>query len=188
MTDKNKVKNIIKYILIAGLSWLIIHSLYITYDGFTNAEQQADLAVVFGNKVNEDGTLSPRLKARLDKSIELYQEKQIKDILVSGGLGKEGYWEGTEMKNYLIKNNIPAEKIIVDNFGDNTEKTVVNTIKITDSLKYNRIISVSQFYHQTRIKKLFRKHRFKNIESSSPSYFELRDFYSVFREFFAYYL
>lgn len=181
-------KIIIKYILIAGLFWFTVHSLYITYDGLTNSTQKADLAVVFGNKVNEDGTLSVRLKARLDKSIELYQKKQVKDIVVSGGLGKEGYWEGTEMKTYLIKSNIPAEKIIVDNFGDNTEKTVINTIRIADSLKYNKVISISQFYHQTRIKKLFREHNFKNIESSSPVYFEFRDFYSVFREFFAYYI
>lgn len=182
------LKIILKYMFIAGLSWLTIHSLYITYDGLTNYKQKAELAVVFGNKVNEDGTLSPRLKARLDKSIELYQKKQIKEIMVSGGLGKEGYWEGTEMKKYLIKNKIPAHYILVDNFGNNTEKTIINAIKIADSLKYNRIISVSQFYHQTRIKKLFREHHFKNIESSSPEYFELRDFYSVFREFFAYYL
>lgn len=179
---------IFKYILIVGTSWFIIHSFYITYDGFTKPKQRADMAVVFGNKVNEDGTLSPRLKARLDKSIELHQKKQIRDILVSGGLGKEGYWEGTEMKKYLIKNKIPAHHILVDNFGDNTEKTVINSIRFADSLKYKSIISVSQFYHQTRIKKLFRKHHFKNIESSSPTYFELRDFYSVFREFFAYYL
>lgn len=182
------LSKVLKSILIAAGLWFIIHSLYITYDGFTSPKQNADLAVVFGNKVNEDGTLSPRLQARLDKSIELYQKNQVKNILVSGGLGKEGYWEGTEMKKYLIKNKISANKILVDNFGNNTEKTVINTIKIADSLKYNRIISVSQFYHQTRIKKLFREHHFKNIESSSPSYLELRDFYSVFREFFAYYL
>ncbi|MEJ5104865.1 YdcF family protein [Chryseobacterium sp. MYb328] len=182
------LKNIIKFTLLIAFSWFVIHSLYISYDGFTNPNQKADIAVVFGNKVNEDGSLSSRLKARLDKSIELYQKKQTKEILVSGGLGKEGYWEGTEMKKYLIRNKIPAKKILVDNFGDNTEKTVINTIKIADSLKYSRIISVSQFYHQTRIKKLFREHHFKNIESSSPVYFEIRDFYSVFREFFAYYL
>lgn len=182
------LNKILKYILIAGISWFTIHYFYITYDGFTKPKQKADLAVVFGNKVNEDGTLSPRLKARLDKSIELYQKKNIREILVSGGLGKEGYWEGTEMKKYLIKNKIPTHHILVDNFGNNTEKTVINTIRIADSLKYKNIISVSQFYHQTRIKKLFRAHHFINVESSSPVYLELRDFYSVFREFFAYYL
>ncbi|MDR2236821.1 MAG: YdcF family protein [Chryseobacterium sp.] len=181
------LKKITKYILIAAVSWFVIHSIYITFDGLKDAKHKADLAVVFGNKINEDGTLSPRLKARLDKSIELYQRRQIKEVLVSGGLGKEGYWEGTEMKKYLMKNKIPADKVLVDNFGDTTEKTVINTLKIADSLQYNRIISVSQFYHQTRIKKLFRKHDFKNIEGSSPEYFEIRDFYSVFREFFAYY-
>ncbi len=178
---------ILKSIMIAGFFWFMIHALYITYDGLTNSKQKADLAVVFGNKVNEDGSLSLRLQARLDKSIELYQKNQIKEILVSGGLGKEGYWEGTEMKKYLVKNKIPSDKILVDNFGDNTEKTVINTIKIADSLKYSSIISVSQFYHQTRIKKLFREHHVENIEGSSPLYFEIRDSYSVFREFFAYY-
>lgn len=181
------LKKSLKYILAAGLAWFTIHSLYVVYDGLTDTQQQADLAVVFGNKVNEDGTLSPRLKARLDKSIELYQKKKVRTILVSGGLGKEGYWEGTEMKKYLMKNNIPSAFILVDNFGDNTEKTVINTIKTADNLKYSTVISVSQFYHQTRIKKLFRKHDFRNIESSSPGYFEIRDFYSVFREFFAFY-
>ncbi len=182
------LKKTVKYILISGLAWFLIHSLYITYDGLTDAKQKADLAVVFGNKVNEDGTLSLRLRARLDKSIELYRKKQVRNILVSGGLGKEGYWEGTEMKKYLVKNKIPPADILVDNFGDDTEKTVMNTLKTAYSLQYDTIISVSQFYHQTRIKKLFRKHHFKNIESSSPAYFEVRDLYSVFREFFAYYL
>lgn len=92
------LSKILKSILIAGLSWFLIHSLYITYDGLKNFKEKADLAVVFGNQVNEDSTLSQRLQARLDESIELYQKNQIKKILVSGGLGKEGYWEGTEMK------------------------------------------------------------------------------------------
>ncbi|MBB6372700.1 YdcF family protein [Chryseobacterium shigense] len=182
------LKNIFKYIFIAGMVWFVIHSIYITADGLINTQQNADLAVVLGNKVNEDGTLSPRLKARLDETIKLYRKKQVKEILVSGGLGKEGYWEGSEMKKYLIENKIPSDKIITDNHGDTTEKTVINSVRIADSLKYKSIISVSQYYHQTRIKKLFRKHHFNNITSSSPEYFEIRDLYSIFREFFAYYL
>jgi hypothetical protein len=33
----------------------------------------------------------------------------------------------------------------------------------------------------------FRKQGFQNIESASPNYYEWRDFYAIFREFFAYY-
>lgn len=181
------VKNIFKFFIVSGVLWFAVHSIYIINDGLSNTKQNADLAVVFGNKVNTDGTLSPRLKARLDHAIKLYRKKQVKQIFVSGGLGKEGYWEGTEMKKYLAAHQIPLEIIITDNHGDNTEKTVVNSIKAADSLQYKSIVSISQYYHQTRIKKLFKRHHFNSISSSSPHYFEIRDGYSILREFPAYY-
>ncbi|ULT23184.1 YdcF family protein [Sphingobacterium sp. E70] len=61
------------------------------------------------------------------------------------------------MKDYLVLNHIPSQKIIVDNYGNDTEKTVVNSIRIMDSLHYKSAISISQYFHQTRTKALFRK-------------------------------
>ncbi|MCG2793767.1 MAG: YdcF family protein [Weeksellaceae bacterium] len=177
----------IKSIFVGLIVWFLIHSIYITIDGLNDKNKNADVAIVLGNKVNEDGTLSERLKARLDKSLELFNQKRVRTIIVSGGLGKEGFWEGKIMQGYLINNKIPAKKILVDNFGNDTEKTVENSIRMMDSLNFKSAISVSQYFHQTRTKKLFRKKGFENIESASPDYFELRDFYSIFREFVAYY-
>lgn len=91
------------------------------------------------------------------------------------------------MKKYLVLNKISANDIIVDNNGIDTEQTVLNSIKIMDSLKYQSAISVSQYFHQTRIKNLYRKNGFQKIENSSPNYFEGRDLYAIFREFFAFY-
>lgn len=182
-----KVFIFIKSIFIGLIVWFLIHSIYITIDGLNDKKTNADVAIVLGNKVNEDGTLSERLKARLDKSLELYSQNRVKIIIVSGGSGKEGFWEGKKMKEYLIENKIPTEKILVDNFGNDTEKTVENSIRMMDSLNLKSVISVSQYFHQTRTKKLFRKKGFENVESASPDYFELRDFYSIFREFVAYY-
>ncbi|WP_300673311.1 YdcF family protein [Soonwooa sp.] len=181
------MKKVLKIVLGLLLAWFVLHCLYITYDGLHDKKQNAEVAIVLGNKINEDGMPSPRLKARLDKSVELYQDKRVNEILVSGGLGKEGFWEANEMKKYLVAQNIPSEKILVDNYGDDTEKTVKNSIRIVDSLGYKSAISVSQYFHQTRTKALFKKDGFKNIESVSPDYFELRDLYSLFREFVAYY-
>jgi vancomycin permeability regulator SanA len=177
----------IKLIFGILILWFLIHSIYITIDGLNDKNQIADVAIVLGNKINEDGTPSERLKQRLNQSIKLFNENRVKAIIVSGGFGKEGFWEGNKMKEYLIENKIPAEKIIVDNYGNDTEKTVKNSTRILDSLNLESAISVSQYFHQTRTKKLFKKHGLKNIESSSPKYFELRDFYSIFREFVAYY-
>jgi vancomycin permeability regulator SanA len=107
--------------------------------------------------------------------------------LVSGGFGKEGFFEGTEMKNYLLKNKVLDSCIIVDNKGFNTLATVENTLNLKDSLKFKSVIVVSQFFHVSRTKKLFRDRNFENVSSASPNYFEIRDIYSLFREFFAYY-
>jgi len=151
-------------------------------------EKNADIAVILGNKVNKDGTLSKRLQKRLECGLNLFRNGQIKKIVVSGGLGKEGFYEGDKMKEYLIKNNVPDSLVIVDNSGNNTLATVHNTIKIKDSLNFKSVIVVSQHFHLTRTKMLFQKHGIKNISSASPWYFEFRDFYSLFREFIAYYI
>ncbi|MGX7668744.1 YdcF family protein [Flavobacterium pedocola] len=183
-----KKNRILKSIFIILTAWFLLHSLYITADGLSDKNKTADVAIVLGTKVNTDGTPSERLKERLNKGVALYDEGRIKKIIVSGGLGKEGFWEGNKMKDYLIANKIPAEKILVDNYGNDTEKTVINTMRIMDSLQYNSAISVSQYFHQTRTKRLFKKNGFQNIESASPTYFEFRDLYSIFREFVGFYV
>ncbi len=169
------------------ISWFIIHSLYSVIDGFHDKKEQADVAVIFGNKVNEDGSLSIRLQKRLDCGLEVYNAGRVKKIFVSGGLGKEGYYEGDKMKKYLIEKGIPDTVIIVDNQGNNTLATVRNSLKLKEELRFNEIITVSQYFHLTRIKMLYKKHGFKNISGVCPSYVEIRDLYSIIREFFAFY-
>ena len=64
--------------------------------------EKADVALVLGNKVEPDGTPSARLAARLDRTAELYHEGYFPLVIVSGGTGKEGYPEGTAMRDYLV--------------------------------------------------------------------------------------
>ena len=180
-------KKILKLCFSIFLLWFTIHTIYIFYDGLSDVGKKADVALVLGNTVNKDGTLSPRLKARLDCSLTVFKDKRCKYVLVSGGLGKEGYFEGTVMRNYLVEKGIPDACILVDNKGNNTEASVINTLKIVKANKFKSVIVVSQYFHVTRTKKLFRKQNFQQVSSVAPSYFEWRDFYSVTREFFAYY-
>ena len=168
--------------------WFLGHITYVTVDGLSQNNKIADIALILGNKVNEDGTLSKRLEKRLECGLNLYQNGQVKKIIVSGGLGKEGYYEGDKMKDYLIKNNVPDSLVIIDNFGNNTLATVNNTLKLKESLRFKSIIVVSLYFHLTRTKMLFKKQGFNNISSASPTYFEFRDFYSLLREFVAYYV
>lgn len=59
-----------------------------------------DCAIVCGYPANEDGTISNILKSRIDKAIELYQNHEIKYIIVSGGSIHNQYNEALTMKDY----------------------------------------------------------------------------------------
>ncbi|MDR2915556.1 MAG: YdcF family protein [Tannerella sp.] len=181
------MKSIIKKSIYILLIWLIVHTIIISIDGFSDSGKNADYAVVLGNKVNTDGTLSTRLEKRMKCALDLYESGRIKGFIVSGGFGQEGYYEGDKMREYLLKHGIPDSLIIVDNDGINTRNTVKNTLDMQDSLHYNSLIVVSQYFHITRTKALFRKAGLKNIYGASPLYFELRDFHSLLREFAAFY-
>ncbi|MBC7425785.1 MAG: YdcF family protein [Bacteroidia bacterium] len=177
----------IKIIFLIISLWVIGFLSFIITDGLTDSGTKADAIVIFGNKVNNDGTLSERLKARLDHGLKIYKDGRASKIIVSGGLGKEGFYEGDKMRDYLISKGVEPEIILTDNHGDNTEATVVNAIKSSKLNNFRSLLVVSQYYHISRSKMLFRKHDFRNIYSSGPKYFELRDFYSLLRELPAYY-
>jgi vancomycin permeability regulator SanA len=182
-----KTRKTIKYIVTILTIWFVIHISFIVSDGLNKNYKKSDLAVILGSKVNTDGTLSKRLEKRLECGLELFRQRLVKKIIVSGGLGYEGYYEGDKMKEYLIKNGVPDSIIIVDNKGNNTIATVENTLKLKDSLKFESVIVVSQYFHITRAKMLFKRRNFKNVSGASPRYFERRDIPSTIREFVAFY-
>lgn len=176
-----------KYSIFLLLLWIFLHLSVTIIDGLWDRQQSADLAVIMGNKVNEDGTLSTRLAKRVDCGLQLYQKGRVKRLLVSGGLGKEGHYEGDKMRDYLLKNGAPDSIIIVDNQGNNTTLSVANTLRLQDSLRFKSVIVVSQYFHLTRSKMLFRKQGFKVVSGASPWYFEWRDVYALGREMVGYY-
>lgn len=175
----------IKHLIYLFLLWFGIHELITLTDGLTDENSKTDIAVIYGNTVHEDGTLSERLKARLDRGIELYEDSLVSVLFVSGGLGKEGFYEGDKMQEYLIQKGIPAEKIVVDNRGNNTQLTTLNFIKKFG--KEKSVTVVSQYHHIARAKLAFRKAGVQHVTGAHADYFEMRDFYACGREFFGYY-
>ena len=182
------MKNILKLFISLLFTWFFIHVIIISYDGLKDNINIADIGVVLGNKVENNGQPSKRLKSRLDKAYELYNNKYIKLIIVSGGVDIRGLDEAEVMKNYLISKGIPDINIIKDLAGNNTIMTAINTKNIMGKNNFKTIIIISQFYHISRTKLAFSKVGIQNVNSAHAEIFELRDFYSLFREFFAYYL
>lgn len=182
-----KCEKNLSYVFIILITWFIAHSLILTVDGLRDELGISDAAVVLGNKVELIGEPSERLKGRLNKAVELYDKNYFEYIIVSGGIGKEGYDEAEVMKKYLIENGISDEKIIMDNKGYNSFMTAQNTKLIMNNMNLESITIITQFYHISRTKLAFDNIGIENVYSAHADYFELRDIYSLIREFFAYY-
>ena len=167
------------------VAWFFIHIVCILIDGFTDETKPVKVGIVFGNKVNEDGSLSDRLKARVDKGLELYQNKTVKLLYVSGGLGKEGYKEGDKMAEYLVQHGVPKRAIIIDNKGNTTHETAENFVK--DFPREKEVIVITQYFHISRSKLAMKNVGIGTIEGVHANYVEVNDFFSTIREFFGYY-
>lgn len=181
------MKKNLKLIAISLILWFVMHTVYVVYDGFDDNNEKADYALVLGTKVNIDGSLSERLIARVSVAEKLLKDKKVDKIVVSGGLGSEGHYEGTKMKEYLVSKGVPDSLILVDNKGNNTRLSAQNLFEHKEINQNSRIMVVSQYFHVTRSKMLLGKEGFKNVKGASPLFFEWRDFYAMPREFLAFY-
>lgn len=174
-------------VVICLFAWLIIHTAFIIIDGLNDELEPVDAAVVLGNKVELNGQPSERLQARLDKAAELYEEGYFTLIIVSGGLGKEGFDEATVMKAYLVDRGIPDDRINEDHDGYNSYMTAENASKIMKQSNLDSAMIITQYFHVSRTKLAFRKMDMKEVYAAHADFFEFRDLYSIVREFPAYY-
>jgi len=177
-----------RWVLIFLLLWFFIHTIFVLWVGLNEDIKQADVAIVLGNKVDENGIPSLRLQSRLDRAIELYYQGIAEQIIVSGGRGIEGYEEAEVMRDGLVKAGIPATNIIVDKQGYDTFQTAQNSKLIMEARGFKTAIVVTQYYHIVRTKLAFKQFGIEPVYSAHAEMRpEIRDPYALLREFVAYY-
>ena len=105
-----------------------------------------DVAVVFGAKVHDGGTLSHMLRDRMDTAISLYRDGKVKTLLLSGD--GSGQWSEVKyMKLYAIQNGVAESDIILDAEGYSTIETVTHARTL---FGIEKCVLVTQKYHLYR--------------------------------------
>lgn len=157
---KNKYTKLIykiyRFVMILFLSTFIILQGAITINFHRTSDvksiENVNTMIILGAKVNEDG-ISKTLKRRLDKAIEYYNtNKNINNIIVSGGQGSdEVVTEALAMKNYLVKNGVSKDKIIMEDKATTTLENIIFSKKIiTDKNLKGKVLIVTSDYHLFR--------------------------------------
>ncbi|HEY3898357.1 MAG TPA: YdcF family protein [Chthoniobacter sp.] len=176
-------KSVVLVILTLFGAW-VVATLVLVAAGFHDQIAHADVALVLGSKVNADGTPSARLRARLDRTLELYQAGYFPTIIVSGGF--KGADEAAVMGDYLRAHGVPPNRLIEDKSGVNTFASAHDTVIIMRRLKFRSVFVISQYFHLPRARLALERFGISPVYSAHAHYFELRDLYSSPRELAAY--
>lgn len=140
---------------------LLLYSLLYTY---IPKRIQCDYIIVHGCGLKNGETVSPLLKGRVDKAVQIYRKSNDKaKIVVSGGQGRdEKISEAQAMKNYLLEIGIKEDNIIMEDQSKTTYENLKNVKEMLDvNGKKNRYIFVTNNYHVFRTSLFARKLKMK---------------------------
>ena len=135
-------------------------------------------AIVFGAGLS-DGKPGQVLKKRLDRTVELYNTKKIDAILVSGDNRSIYYNEPEAMRQYLIQNSVPENKIVVDSAGLRTNDTCWRAKNV---FKINQAYLVTQGFHLPRATYLCNHFGIDSVPISAPDTTLPTTWYGFWRE------
>ncbi|MDT8900591.1 YdcF family protein [Anaeroselena agilis] len=115
--------------------------------GFLAKPAPADVMIVLGSRVfgTEPG---PMLRLRLEEAVRLYRQGLAPTIIVSGARGEdEAVAEAFAMRDYLVKQGIPGERIFTEDGSYNTYQNLANSQAMMAARGYRRAIIVSNASH-----------------------------------------
>ena len=119
---------------------------------FENVDEMPDetdsrVALVFGCAKTVNGNTNLFFKHRIEAAVELWKAGKVRGFIVSGDNSRDNYNEPEDMKQALIEQGVPAEKIVCDFAGLRTMDSVVRVEKI---FGVKKVVLVSQKFHNER--------------------------------------
>jgi len=84
---------------------------------------------------------------RVDAAVELYENKKVDYLLISGDNSRKNYDEPEMFKEELVKRGVDEEKIVLDYAGFRTLDSIIRADKVFDTKKFT---IVSQQFHNER--------------------------------------
>lgn len=137
---------------------LIIATLYCNIKAARHIPKyNKDFIIILGAKIKDDGTLTPLLKARVDKALDFgnkqYEITKKKIVYVpSGGKGSdEVISEAEAIKNYLIEKGVKEKQIIIEDKSTSTIENMKFSKNKIDNINKNAMIGFATTnYHVFR--------------------------------------
>lgn len=106
------------------------------------------VGLLLGCQMNhENGEPNLFFLPRVVAAAELFKAGKVDFLLVSGDNHRVGYDEATDMKNALVREGVPADRVVCDYAGFRTLDSVVRAKEVFGQ---DRITVISQLFHNRR--------------------------------------
>lgn len=116
-----------------------IEWVYTEHNQVVDREMSPKAILVFGERPQEDGALTEGLRDKLTTTLALASDYPEADIFLSGGAVHTDFTEASVMKEWLIKEGVAKERIVLD---EQARDTVGNVIGMSDYIINKNLESV----------------------------------------------
>lgn len=131
----------------AGVLAVVAINLWVLAAGRSGDHARAQVALVLGAQVHDDGRLSSMLEDRVVTAVDLYRSGRVGKLLLSGDHGRVGYDEVGAMRRRAVALGVPERDVFTDHAGFNTWDSVVRAKKV---FAVEDAIVVTQGFHLPR--------------------------------------
>lgn len=171
-------------LLIAGIILFLSVEALIISGMREKPNQDADYVIVLGAQIRGD-KITKSLRKRLDTALVYLKANETTKVIVSGGQGDgENLSEAEAMKQYLMEQGIPEERIVKEDRSTSTKENLKFSYELIDE-KDSSVVIVTNNFHVFRAKAIAKKIGYKDVQGlAAPSDNRLLLNYMV-REFLA---
>lgn len=110
-------------------------------------QDKYDCAVVCGCRVEDDGQPSEILKTRVEKAVELWKERKIQYLIMSGAAVYNDYVEAEAMRRYAIELGVPKEYILEEKRAVSTYHNLLYSGEMMRNCGFGNCVVVTSGWH-----------------------------------------
>ena len=110
------------------------------------------VAVVLGNRLNDDGSISAKMQARLECAIRMIDVCNPSKVILSGGEANRAAkkTESQVMKDYLVKRGVDEDLLVCEGWSLTTKLNAHFAVPLAVKLGATEILLVTSTEHMAR--------------------------------------
>ena len=169
-------------VVCAGIALVLVLECFVVSGMFRQGPDGLDYIIVLGARVENDGSPSPALRRRLNRTLEYLEENPETIVIASGGQGTDEVIPEAEcIRNELMTAGVDESRILTESRSTKTSENLVFSKELMTSPDAE-VGLVTNNFHVFRAVKLAEKAGLTNVHGVAAKYTGYTLFHYMIRE------